>query len=847
MQKLLACLAIVAGANVCLAETARPDVPALSRWSVPAGGGPLSPGYWGLVAVDLANPSDAPAEVIVSTFFAGQEDLQYAKRWWLPAHSSIASWQPVFMPDTLSSESNATTKTLLINRTRGHDEIISSPTGEVLHDARVLIATKANFTALLSDFDARPMEEQAAAEGAGTDPEDFVWLARAAAGYDPNFVQFRDPFLPEAPEHFGPLAHLVIANDRLAQDAVGRSTIRRWLFGGGRAWIMLDRVSLQTVELLLGDECKLALIDRVGLTEVQVKNSGHPNRRVDEPPIQLEQPVDLVRVVADGLDTSDTVSGWPAACWQDFGQGKILFTTLGVRGWAWPLVSTTWVGPSGASGPRRSGGPGVSHGLYQSKALAALAGEFFGSPPLAGLDPATFKPFLNQQIGYRTLHRGTVLAVLSSYCIGLIVAGGWLVRVNRPAALAVAGPALAIVAAGLLAYWSSTGRHAVPATVAVAQLAEVGPGTEEIQLSGLLAAYHSTSGTYDLAATRGGWVQPDLSGLEGQTRRIVWTDIGRWHWEGLEWPAGVRFGQFRHSHRNAESAGQAIEARGVLGPDGLTGRVFPGPLTYLTDAVISIPSHKNLAVQLSADGAFSAGPDSVLSAGKFFAESLISDEQRRRQEVYRQLLPQGRPARYQRPTLLAWTAPLDMGFTFPQDMVRVGSTLVAMPLVLDRTPPDTSVAIPAPLLPFVPVPGPDGGISSPYDPGRGEWQERQGEAVSWLRFQVPAEVLPVEFQKVVLSVQITGPARKLEIKANRDGTDVLLRSVQDPIGQLHFELQPDELPPLDERGGLVLAVIAGERLRGAAANQEGGQPYWRIESLALAGQGRTRPLAPGAP
>src|SRR4051794_9928258 len=42
------------------------------------------PERWGIVGVTVANPGDAPAEVVSSHYFPGDPDLQFARRLWVP-------------------------------------------------------------------------------------------------------------------------------------------------------------------------------------------------------------------------------------------------------------------------------------------------------------------------------------------------------------------------------------------------------------------------------------------------------------------------------------------------------------------------------------------------------------------------------------------------------------------------------------------------------------------------------------------------------------------------------------------------------------------------------------------
>ena len=50
---------------------------------------------WGQVNLDLLNPTDAPVELLVSTFFESEPTLQYGRRIWMLPKSQLQTWQPL--------------------------------------------------------------------------------------------------------------------------------------------------------------------------------------------------------------------------------------------------------------------------------------------------------------------------------------------------------------------------------------------------------------------------------------------------------------------------------------------------------------------------------------------------------------------------------------------------------------------------------------------------------------------------------------------------------------------------------------------------------------------------------
>ncbi len=184
---------------------------------------------------------------------------------------------------------------------------------------------------------------------------------------------------------------------------------------------------------------------------------------------------------------------------------------------------------------------------------------------------------------------------------------------------------------------------------------------------------------------------------------MVWTDLDRWHWEGLSLSPGLHMATFETSIPITEP----VSARITFGPGGAIGKLALGPFQDPADALLALPSRRNVAIRMEGPN-FVAGSAEVLAPGQYLSSNLVGAEQTQRREVYAQLLERRIWPRYpMRPTFLVWTKPLDVGFAFPSDSLRTGAALVAIPVEFDRPPAGTTVTIPAPFLAYQSMPGKD--------------------------------------------------------------------------------------------------------------------------------------------
>ena len=847
---LLACVGCLVAGN-----------PAWGQKSEPRGGSSISvvtgtgahlyaPGKWGIFDVILSNSHDDTRELLVTTYFVDEPTLQYGRRVWVPPRSQMRTWYPILIPTEVSEGARRTgTRTLVTDAGQKSEVLIRSDSGHLQHDGSLQVAKAGPVTGIID------IPKDATEEDELGPVELLIAVQSAELLIRQNTMLADDNFAP-GEESLHALDQLVMVDGRVAGDEAGLEAIRRWLFGGGHLWVMLDRVDSRVLELILGDDIACEVIDRVGLTSVRIESAEQDQSRRSNQP--HDRPVDFVRVAVTDADIAYTVDGWPAAFWKPCGEGWLLVTTLGARGWtrsrteADDAPAVPVAGPPGPAGALQIGGgaqpppPAANTDNAAGKgkfvvlpSMKGLAAKFFGPRPAPLLPSAVLEPQLAEYVGYSIPPRWQIVTLLSGVSLGVAGLGSFLWRRARPERLGWVGPGLAVAVSAVLVLLGRHYRHAVPATVASIQFVQAPPGSDDVRVQGVAGLFSPEGGTATIAGDRGGWLMPEMTGLEGSARRMVWTDMDKWRWENLRELAGLRSAKFLAPAATTER----LEASATFGPAGIEGRLHLGPRRVATDAMLATRDGR-IAVHVRNDGGFSAANEDVFAPGQFLEGALWTDEQNRRARILQMLLKN--PLRQEfpaAPQLLFWTDPWDLGFQFDDGQNLLGAALVALPLHWERPPPGTQVTIPAPLLPYRATAGPDGLVPGLWDYRKRRWQEKSLPSATWLRFQVPPMLLPVEVERARVSLEVSGPVGKLEIAGlgQKDGGQkgaVPLRSPWiDPWGKLSLEITQADLLPISADGGLLLRVSAGDPERPQLTQPDPADSSktvtWKIESLSL--------------
>jgi hypothetical protein len=819
----------------------------LPRVNVGSGSGPaFVSDAWGGLQLQVTNPRDEPAELLSLTYFGTDDSLQFGRRVWVPPHARLRTWQPIRLPPAGESKvASVEYHTLLSDSSSSTEVLIPDSVGRMVRDGALPLGTRVKVTGFIDTKDQTPQGESAA-----TAVYDLLLAARSQSALSLRTSFFYESPLPfYGPESLEALDCLVIADSRILSESAALAAVRRWLYGGGRLWVLLDQVDPPVLEALLGDEWGCQIVDRIGLTQVQI-DAGPAGVAVPSDMAEFEEPVELVRVVAADIDVMYTVrqggiapglgiapGHWPAAIMKRCGDGQLLVTTLGPDGWLRRPQLRDRTLPPGMTLPA---GPPPPETREPAVALRNLAADFFSEPPPPLLPAASLEPVVREYIGYRIPPAWIVVGLLGLFNVLLVVAGVALWRMGRLDRIGFVVPVAALAVSILLIVVGRTYRQGLVPTAARVQIVQVLPGTDDQRVWGATSLSSESTLPAEIAGTHGGWAEMKLPEGAAATRRLIFTDHETWHWEHLRQPAGLQLATFQSS----TTAAPRVEAIASFTDEGLAGKLHIGEPAVVEDAMI-VTRDGRVSVRLDGDGNFTAPAEGVMSHGQFLSAGLLTDEQNRRQRVLSELFAGKRRVDYpDRPHLFFWMQSWDSGIDFGSKLRPIGSTLVTVPLVLARPEAGSEVLIPSPLITFRSVGGPDGtAAGGMFDNRQRQWLERSRPSVVWLEFQVPRELLPLEPAAARLTVQVNGPVKQLEVSAFHEGQVLPLQTWPDPVGTITATLTDDAYLRLSPAGTLRLRIAGGgvvttNQLDAAAAPSPGRASFWQIESLRLELRGR---------
>ena len=762
---------------------------------------------FGTLEFAVTNRSDVDRRALVLVFYENRPDVQYGRDIWVPARAKVTSWLPIGPAPPQAAKMSRDIELLLHDVTDEKGQLILPVTEERTRPRPVRYLKRELTLAVVLDPDPDDVEPEGQLPAPETPGEQTLTMAQVlrAANSLTRAVTFRTPDqLPLWLKAYDGTDQIILASRSLGRYPAALRTLRHWLENGGRMWIMLDQVEPDTVAALLGEAFDFHIVGRLGLTDFQiVEYGGVPEAQ------SHERPVDFVRVVLPGKEPVPfALDGWPVWFTRRVGRGKVLLTTLGPRGWHRPRTRKDPPSPFND----------VPDLPVAREMLADTANEIAVPRGEPAYPAEAFESLLTQEIGYTIVPRQTIVLVFGCFLIGAaglsILARWW----RRPEWLGWLGPIVALGAGGVLVIAGELSRRAAPPTVAFVEVVDAVNGVDEAAVQGLLAVYRPDSGAADFAAMEGGFFDLDMTGIEGQTRRMIVNDLDAWRWHNLSLPAGVRFAPFQFTAKTPEP----IVAVARFGAKGLEGKLNAKPFDNFSDCVLRVTGkRRNLAVQLGPDGKFTANGDAPLPEGQFLAGAVLTDQQQRRQEILRQMLkrPNLEP-RDARPVLYVWADAIPAPFRFATEPRVTGSALLAVPLRIERPADGERITIPGAFLQLHEV----------MDGRRIRPTSKLGhDADLLLRFQVPHEVLPIKIERARLSARIEARGRRVIIGGLVDNGFQEVYRADNPLGPIQVDIADERLLQLDTDGGIHMKLKIENPPQAQPASADWALDYFELE------------------
>ncbi|MFT5323665.1 MAG: hypothetical protein ACI8P0_001516 [Planctomycetaceae bacterium] len=774
------------------------------------------PGRWGTISVEATNRGAVSTSIEAAAWIGGRESDQFGRSVWVPAEARRSAWTPIFIPP----QHHGTGKPMLhwmAVRKSAAGEVLSQSRDQDRIETRQLIEPRGSVVfAVITGTDERHLAKAA-----------LLKYSMEKVQPDAAVLSIPDTQLPAIPEALDAVNIVVVIGDTLSRNAAATETVQDWVHQGGTLWLMLDTMSHESAQVVCSGELLVEEIDRVTLTSYSLFSDTNSMEQAAEN-VDLERPVQLVRVDPQLNGVLSTVDGWPAAFKTDFGMGRIFGSMLSLDGFFIPPGSLL---PEQAENRGRQ--------LWTTTAGQDLVSDLGGSGSETPLDTDTMTAYVNSRIGYQLPNRSAGATVLVVFCVALIVVCGVVHRWQKPVLL-LPGIGILSVLAIVAFLQMADSAHSSTDSSATIQMVEANGTLDRLHVTGMTAYQAHRSSQPTIGSTAGGLITFDGPVNSSSPVRMLWSDQNAWNFQNAKLAAGVRLATFRQTVAIQEPA----IAKGTFDESGFRGQLTGNVAGDWSDAIIADQSGFALPVSIDAAGEI-AHTSSPLPPGQHLSAAILNAEQSRRQAVYRSVFDASRRSQVypSAPTLLAWADRLTLQTGRADEGNQVGAMLASFPIVIERPASGSRVLIPSTFLPFRAVRNKKLkiGFAPTFSNTRRTWSTNtySTASTSLLRFEIPVELLPLVIDGAKLTLNITAPLRDVEISSGMTDSLTNVWSKNSPVGTFEIPLPHEASRQLDENGGLHVALKVGAvQLDQLDETELGTQDRnWQVEWLQLEIQG----------
>lgn len=646
-----------------------------------------------------------------------------------------------------------------------------------------------------------------------------VLAARIDSGHSREMISFDVDGLPLKAQDWDNVDLLVLADARYLEDFAAVAAVRRFINLGGRVWIMLDRVDAAQIAPLLGPKQLCQEIDAVELHEFTVEIlDGSTPLPTEERQVSVERPVRMKRVLQEGGVETHRVRGWPAAIKMPIGRGELILTTLEVTGLT--EFRTEQI----------SDDPNHQSTLKMRKWAKTFAFDI-GTPHVDS-KTAVRPDYPIHHLGIQVLPKSWVTAALGTFCLALCCLAIWRLWLGDLVLATFATPLISLLVAIVLLVARNGSQMGKQDAVAKLQFVEASAGGMGVEVKEYAAVKLDRVHDMQLDYAADGWaIAPQAS--QSGVQRLITRDFANWALHNSAWPAGVWRYQTQFT---AEVPPQVVFA--VVDDQGCRIEIppeLPGPVE---DTVLSWVSGDPM---LCSVGDMGLRVNETVSIGnrRWIDASIMSAEQQRRLDVYRELFGAQEATAMRSSSLYGWT-PLWTGPKWKPEMPAKGSALVCLPVRLTRPTAGQLLRIPHGLIQLRQSLT-ETGRTSAFDDRTGRWRPAQSISMDRVfQFVIPPELLPIDFEQLSFELDIRAPNRTVQITVPTNDEDVELATLSGPSIPWTTTVTDARVLKEFSDGVLEIRVRVGDRQDVASG---GGTQIvaWTIDHFHVSGTGHHSP------
>lgn len=780
------------------------------------GPGRYRPGRWGTLSVEATNRGAESTSIEAAAWIRGRKGDQFGRSVWVPSEARRTAWMPIFIPSKLPGRGDPELHWMGVRKS-AEGEMLSVSRNRDRIETRQLIRPRGSIVfAVITDGAERHLAKAELLK------QIMGKVQQHAAVLSIPYTQ-----LPAIPEALDAVHIVVVIGDTLSRNAAATEAVQDWVHQGGTLWLMLDTMSHESAQVVCSGELLVEEIDRVSLTSYSLFSDANTMQHAADE-VELERPVQLVRVNPQLNGVLSTVDGWPAAFKTDFGSGRIFGSMLCLDGFSIPPDKLL---PEQAE----------THGrqLWMTTAGQDLLSALSGSGSETPLDTDTMAEYVTSRIGYQLPNRSAGASVLIVFCVALVVVCGIVHRLQKPILLLPGIGILSLLSIVAFLQMASSA-HSTTDSSATIQMVEANGTKDRLHVTGVTAFQSHRSSQPTIGSAAGGLITFDGSVNSTSPVRMLWSDQHVWNLQNVKLAAGVRLASFRQSVTIPEPA----FAIGTFDESGFRGQLTGNVASDWSDAIIADQTEFALPIAIDAAGEITPA-SSPLPPGQHLSATILNAEQARRQAIYRRVFDASQRSQIypSSPTLMAWSDSLSLQTGRVDDGNQVGAMLASFPIVFERPAAGSRVLIPSTFLPYRAVRNRKLkiGLAPTFSNTRRTWSTNtfSSASTSLLRFEIPLELLPLVVDRAKLTLNISAPLRDVEISSGITDSLTNVWSKTSPVGTFEIPFPHEASRQLDEDGGLHVALKVGAvQLDQLDETEMGTQDRnWQVEWIQLEIQG----------